>query len=217
MTHKKEPINMERCKQDLQAQRKEELWCYVGDFFLLTFLLGTLSGCFAILGSELGLTGAYWISGLLWIPPFAYIVGSVCFWIRSGKRIRAMKPTLVRTTLSSIGVMELTRHERDWHLRRIKKRPVSSYFDTDSREYQSGYWYDPFVFYFPEGRYVLPGRNFKWSKSHSMSAKGLEHFASPGDEFYLLIAEAWRGKKKQKIVYAFPASIFDWQDENIQE
>lgn len=188
---------------DLQAYRKRETLLYLIDCLGLALCAVFPSLLIAIVSTQWKSAALYGMLAVLWALPAAYALGALCYWVRSGKRIRAGRFSIAETTLSSIGEMEIS-FRRHWHIRWI-----SRYFRYVR--------YDRYAFHFYSyGKYVPPRQNFTWSETFHMRDEGLANTSLSGDTFYLLLAE--RGKRKeQTIVYAYPAKFFERENGSAQE
>lgn len=215
----KEYINLDRVLGELQAQQdaareEQKIVCVLSALpaplylFVFTVILSPV-------GSPLYTAIVWSVFALLCALPVWQWIAYTRSQKESEARMQALRPVVVRSKLSSKQEKELFKHEGS----RYKKRRyrLSSYFEDDPREYQMGYWYDWYVLYFPEGRFVTPCNNFPWSEEYAMTDKGLFLHAQPGDEFYLLIGQTLGGKPKREILFAYPAKLFRWEESEIRE
>lgn len=58
------------------------------------------------------------------------------------------------------------------------------------------------------GTYTIPEKSYTWSKAFSMGPMGVFNGAVDGDEFYLVLSKPHSGK----ILYAYNAKFFEWED-----
>ena len=191
---KKEPFDMEKCRQDLICSLKSDISDYLLGFVEVTLGFGGLAGC---------LTYAYALRPSIWLllgiillgaMPVVYFIGPLCYVIQKGIRIAGMNYYIVEDTLC--GLATTTRSRGKFHL---GQRPSS----MREPSYRYEYYFDAYGKCDPEC-------SFTWSKTFIGSLSRTSH---AGDKFYLLIHETGR-KKKKTIVCIYPQKYFVWQDEN---
>lgn len=216
----KEYVNLERAMQELYARQAftlKELW--LGGLIIATPALLYIPIFAVLLNVTEGTLSAVivWsVLGLLIALPAGFLLHFALTRKKSSERMQEIQPVVMRSTLGSKHEKELVKHE-GVYLVPSKRRTLIGSVENDSREYKRGYWYDQYVMYFPEGRFLPPFKSFTWSKEYAMTAKGLFLYAQPGDEFYLLIGQTWQGKPKREILLACPAKLFRWEETEISQ
>lgn len=216
----KEYVNIERAMQELRARqdfaakerRLTAILVGIPALLYIPIFALIISMSESVLGNVL--VGI--ILAAVLALPVGYFINWLLFRKKSQARLQEIQPVVVRSKLGSKHEQELVKHE-GFHIAPYRKRTMFSYIEDDPREYKRGYWYDWFVLYFPEGRFVPPFKTFTWSKDYDMTGKGLFLYAQPGDEFYLLIGQSLQGKPKREVLLACPAKLFRWEESEISE
>lgn len=192
---KKEVLTIENCKRDLRYQLRNQMIAR-GIFSIgLILACGLLSLQVTVLNSFVHWAGVRWLISAFWIFPAAYVLLAVRHWVVVNKRIRSEAFFVSEAKLNNITELE--------------KRIIGGWLSGDLHFRRIRYRYDRNVFYFSShGRYVVPDRNFTWSKEFRMSDDGLNNYSICGDDFYLLVYT--QGRRKGKVAYAYPAKLFEW-------
>ena len=217
----KEYVNIERAMQELRARQdfalKERRMLAIlpfAPFLIYIFVFIALLNASDDIISNVIL---WIIMGLLLALPAYHLIRYAVGKKKSQARLQEIQPIVVRSKLGSKHEQELVKHEGVHPIPLRRRQTVFSYIEDDPREYKRGYWYDWFVLYFPEGRFVAPFKTFTWSKDYGMTGKGLFLYAQPGDEFYLLIGQSLQGKPKREVLLACPTKLFRWEESEISE
>lgn len=215
----KEYMNLERAMQELHARQdfavKEHLMLAVIPFAPFLIYVFVFIALLNAVDDVLAKVVLWTIMGLLLALPAYHLIRYALAKKQSKQRLQEIQPVVVRSKLGSKHEQELVKHEGVHLVPLRRRRTMFSYIEDDPREYKAGYWYDWFVLYFPEGRFVPPYKTFTWSKDFSMTNKGLFLYAEPGDEFYLLIGQSLQGKPKREILLACPAKLFRWEESEV--